>query len=279
MTALLSGFLSEDSDIQDLQDVLLLPREAMPRKCHVYWHLCQRTLIKFPTTATERATTTEEFYNISNFPFVVGALDCTHIAIQSPGGRLAELYRNRKGYFSLNVQVVVFLGLQITNIVARWPGSVHDSTIFNNSLLQGEFERGTYGQSLLLGDGGYACRPYLMTPLRAARTTSERRYNASHIRTRNTVERMFGVWKRRFPALTYGLRIKLSTALEAIVAMAVLQTLSLQLVILCQVQIVMIHVLFILKWNLSRDWTLRPEAERDNSSPKAFFRVVRTKRL
>jgi hypothetical protein len=48
----------------------------------------------------------------------------------------------------------------------------------------------------------------------------------THIRTRNTVERLFGVWRRRFPAMAYGLRIKLRTTLALIVATAVLHNLG-----------------------------------------------------
>lgn len=55
-------------------------------------------------------------------------------------------------------------------------------------------------------------------PANAAQT----RYNNAQRRTRSTVERMFGIWKRRFPCLQAGLRIKLSTALTVIVATAVL---------------------------------------------------------
>jgi len=61
------------------------------------------------------------------------------------------------------------------------------------------------------GDSGYTLKPYLMTPLLNPRTAEENRYNEAHIRTRNTVERTFGVWKSRFPALAYGLRCKLDT--------------------------------------------------------------------
>lgn len=47
-------------------------------------------------------------------------------------------------------------------------------------------------------------------------------YNESHIRTRNAVERTIGVWKRRFPVLAYGLRLKIDTILAIIPATAVL---------------------------------------------------------
>ncbi|XP_045541246.1 putative nuclease HARBI1 [Papilio machaon] len=142
------------------------------------------------------------FYSIAGFPRVVGAVDCTHIKINSPGGSNSELFRNRKGYFSLNVQVVCDSNLVIRNIIARWPGSVHDSTIFNDSPLCAQFERGDFGTMVLLGDSGYPCRPYLLTPLLNPLTHAEEAYNQSQIKTRNLIERLFGVLKRRFPCLS-----------------------------------------------------------------------------
>lgn len=44
-----------------------------------------------------------KFHRFANFPFVIGAVDRTNIKVQSFG---AELYRNRKGYFSINSQIV-----------------------------------------------------------------------------------------------------------------------------------------------------------------------------
>lgn len=39
-------------------------------------------------------------------PHIDGAIDCTHVRLVGNNfGGLAETYRNRKGYFSLNVQV------------------------------------------------------------------------------------------------------------------------------------------------------------------------------
>jgi len=70
------------------------------------------------------------------------------------GGEDAELFCNRKDYFSLNTQVTCNSNLEITDIVARWQGSIHDNTIFNNSRLRANFENGTY-DGLLLGDSAY----------------------------------------------------------------------------------------------------------------------------
>jgi hypothetical protein len=64
-----------------------------------------------------------DFHALAGFPSVLGAIDCSHIAIQSPGGDTSELYRNRKGYFSLNVQAICSSSLIIEDIVARWHGN------------------------------------------------------------------------------------------------------------------------------------------------------------
>lgn len=41
--------------------------------------------------------------------------------------------------------------LTIRNIIARWPGSVHDSTILNDSLLRADLTAGNFGTDYLLG--------------------------------------------------------------------------------------------------------------------------------
>ncbi|XP_049520650.1 putative nuclease HARBI1 [Dermacentor silvarum] len=60
-------------------------------------------LVKFPS-ASEVSGGMQAFYRIGKFPGVSGCIDCTHVPIKSPGGDHAEVYRNRKGYFSINVQ-------------------------------------------------------------------------------------------------------------------------------------------------------------------------------
>ncbi|KAF5308421.1 hypothetical protein FQR65_LT18156 [Abscondita terminalis] len=172
--------------------------------------------------AEEVVSVAKKFYDIASFPRVLGCVDGTHIRIQSPGGHDAELFRNRKGYFSLNCQVIGDADLRIRDVVARWPGSSHDQTIFNHSRIRARFENIEFPNSLLLGDSGYALKNYLLTPLPDPQTRAEQLYNEAHIRTRNSIERLFGVWKRRFPILAYGCRLKLSTILTIIPATAVL---------------------------------------------------------
>lgn len=51
------------------------------------------------------------------------------------------------------------------------------------------------------GDSGYPLQPWLLTPLANAVTQSELSYNAAQSKTRNVIERCFGVMKSRFRCL------------------------------------------------------------------------------
>lgn len=181
--------------------------------------------IKFPQ-GNERMKVIQDFYEMARFPGVIGAIDCTHIPIQSPGGDNAELFRNRKGYFSINVQTISDPHLLIRDIVACWYGSTHDSTIFLGSQIRRKFSTNEVTNCHLLGDSGYKLEKYLLTPFLNPTNVHERNYNKCQIKTRNTVERQYGVWKRRFPCLKFGLRTKLQTSLTVIVATAVLHNIA-----------------------------------------------------
>jgi nuclease HARBI1 len=183
--------------------------------------------VQFPQSDEERTQTMREFYAIAQFPGVLGTIDCTHIPIMSPGGDNAELYRNRKGYFSINVQTIANARLMITDIVARWYGSAHDATIFSNCAIRAQFENGIIPCGHLLADNGYGVKPYMLTPLLSPVSEPEKRYNRCQISTRNTVERQYGVWKRRFPALKLGMRTTVENALVVIIATSVLHNMAL----------------------------------------------------
>lgn len=108
----------------------------------------------------EIQATQNKFYEVARFPRVLGVIEGSHIKIQSPGGNDGEIFRNRKVYFSVNIQAVCDAELKTLDIVARWPGSAHDSTIFNNSRIRTRFENGEFPNALLLGDSGYPVRSY-----------------------------------------------------------------------------------------------------------------------
>lgn len=79
-----------------------------------------KNYIKMPSTADEIRKTKLGFFNLSGLPNCIGAIDCTHIPINSPGGNRAELYRNRKAYFSINTQAICDSRCKIMEITARF---------------------------------------------------------------------------------------------------------------------------------------------------------------
>lgn len=177
--------------------------------------------LQFPSS-DEQDAIKKKFYAIDGFPGVIGAIDCTHIPYSTISERNRERFRNRKNFMSINVQAVVDADMNFINIVARWPGSTHDARIFDNSRLRMRLEVGDLKGKWIIGDGGYANCDYLLTPYRSPSSNSEIAFNVSHIKTRNVIERTFGAWKKVFHVLSSGLSTRRDTALNTIVACAVL---------------------------------------------------------
>ncbi|XP_062572680.1 putative nuclease HARBI1 [Saccostrea cucullata] len=153
--------------------------------------------INFPTSTEERRKVKAHFYKIAGFPGVVGAIDGTQIPIQGMSSDYEPLYICRKGYHSINVQAVVNPDLRFTNAVCKFPGATHDAYILQSSSLPNvvsSLENGGW----LVGDSGYPLKEWLMTALTNPRTEQEERYNRAHCKTRNVIERAFGVLKARF---------------------------------------------------------------------------------
>ena len=129
------------------------------------------------------ADTKRKFYNVAHFPGAIGAIGCTQIRIICPNKENAMAFVNRKQFYSINVQAVCDSDAFITNIVACWPGSTHDSRIFENSKIGDKLRDGAI-DGILVGDSGYGCRAYLVTPILKPKNAGEVRYNTAHRRTR-----------------------------------------------------------------------------------------------
>ncbi|KYQ52449.1 Putative nuclease HARBI1 [Trachymyrmex zeteki] len=160
-----------------------------------------KEIIQIPTTQ-ERRNENHQLFRVLGYgngaiglPGIDGAIDCTHIRLtHTRFHRLDEVYRNRKGYFSLNVQTIVGPRMEFLDIVPEYPGSQHDSRIFQNSRIYMQYMEGKLNGNLV-GDSGYPVLPFLLTPLGNPQTDEELMYNTIHGRTRQIVERTYGEWK------------------------------------------------------------------------------------
>lgn len=77
---------------------------------HVSWLIASRLrqrFIRMPSTRDEIISAKIDFMRLPGFPMCITAIDGTHVQVTSFGGQNAEVYRNRKTTFSLNVQLSV----------------------------------------------------------------------------------------------------------------------------------------------------------------------------
>ena len=75
---------------------------------------------------------------------------------------MAIVSERKLQFYSINVQAVCDSNAFITIIVARWPGSTHDSRIFENSKIADKLRDGAL-DGIFVGDSGYAYRAYVAT--------------------------------------------------------------------------------------------------------------------
>lgn len=152
--------------------------------------LCRRLdeFVYFPENLQQ---VKEDFFQVAGMAGIVGVVDGTHIRIIAPSGDQEPLYVNRKNYHSINAQVICDNKNRILDLVADWPGSVHDSRVFTTSHVGVEFADGRI-DGILLGDSGYGCTNYLLTPMLNPETQQQRSYTAAHVSTRSVIERTIG---------------------------------------------------------------------------------------
>ncbi|XP_063881593.1 putative nuclease HARBI1 [Scylla paramamosain] len=137
--------------------------------------ICWR-FVGFAFTQLEVQRKQAEFIKVAGFPGVVGVVDGTNIRIIAPQEHEIE-YVNRKRFHSINVPFVFGATYKILDIVAKWPGSVNDIRVWNESGLKKLLERNIVPAGChLLGDSAYAMKRWLLTPYLHLQPGSQSRY-------------------------------------------------------------------------------------------------------
>lgn len=161
--------------------------------------------IYMPRNSEELDKVKQDIYKIARFPGVAGLIDCSQIPIIAPSRDVEYMFVNRKKFHSINTQAICDADAIYMDIVAKWPGSHHDSFILNTSAISDRFAEGEFGdKSWLIGDSGYGLKSWLMTPINKPRPTdAEKEFNKSLTKTRCVVERSFGILKSRWRILDH----------------------------------------------------------------------------
>ena len=136
--------------------------------------ICSR-YISLPSYA-EKATIKSQLYELAHFPGVLGLVDGTHVRIQKPSEHEAN-YVNRHFHHSINVHSICLPNGKFSDILARFPGSVHDSRIWKLSQVRIYVENNIFVGEHILGDSGYMLRKCLLTPYRQPVSIAQENYN------------------------------------------------------------------------------------------------------
>jgi hypothetical protein len=98
--------------------------------------------------------------------------------------------------------------------------------MFDESIIGQRLASGDFSPFHLIRDSGYACTPFLLTQYAAPSNEPERRFNVAHKKSRCVSERFFGMVKRRFPALFFGIRMQPKRACRVIMACFILHNIA-----------------------------------------------------
>ncbi|KAG6922118.1 hypothetical protein G0U57_003703 [Chelydra serpentina] len=172
--------------------------------------IVERLLSKVVTLGNVQAIV--DGFAAMGFPNCGGAIDGTHIPILGPDHQGSQ-YINRKGYFSMVLQVLVDHKGHFTNINVGWPGKVHDARVFRNSGLFRRLQEGihfpdqkiTVGDVemliVILGDPAYPLMPWLMKPYTGALDSDKELFNYRLSKCRMVAECAFGRLKGHWRSL------------------------------------------------------------------------------
>ena len=96
---------------------------SVPSVCRIVHQVTQafcrlaNRVIRFPANLQDEVQTKRDFFDVAGFPDVLGAIGCSHIRLYgAPLGENEHLYVNRKGYHSINTQVICNANFRITNV-------------------------------------------------------------------------------------------------------------------------------------------------------------------
>ncbi|XP_059384602.1 putative nuclease HARBI1 [Carassius carassius] len=137
-------FFASGTFLYTVGDAENISKASVCRSVRIVYRSLKKLLNVFITFPGHRAihSIKQAFYGIAAFPNVIGALDCTHVRIKRPSGPHEADFVNRKSLHSINVQMICDADCIITNVEAKWPGSVHDSRIFRASSLSHQLAQG-----------------------------------------------------------------------------------------------------------------------------------------
>uniref|UniRef100_A0A2N9HZJ8 DDE Tnp4 domain-containing protein n=1 Tax=Fagus sylvatica TaxID=28930 RepID=A0A2N9HZJ8_FAGSY len=165
------------------------------------------------------------------FKDCIGAIDGTHIRASVPI-EIQGRFRGRKDGTTQNVLAAITFDLKFCYVLAGWEGSAHDSRVLDDALHRSRGLKISEGK-YYLGDAGYGNKIGILSPYRKVRyhlqefsdhppENAQELFNLRHSSLRTTIERGFGVLKKRFRVLGAEPFWSFETQVEVVLACCVL---------------------------------------------------------
>jgi hypothetical protein len=154
-------------------------------------------------TATTLKRISAKFEELRGIPYVIGAVDGSHIPIIAPPIDPTSYYY-RKGFYSALLQGVVDSHCRFWDYDFGWAGRCHDWTLFQNSDIGKRIMRGELIPYKLIGDAAYPMRPWFYSPFKGEKeglSRAKAHWNFIQSSTRMAVERAFDILKGRWRIL------------------------------------------------------------------------------
>ena len=136
-----------------------------------------------------------EFEELRGLPYVIGAVDGSHIPIIAPPIDPTSYYC-RKGFYSALLQGVVDSKCKFWDYDFGWVGCCHDWTLFRNSNIGKKVMKGKLLPYKLMGDATYPMRPWFYSPFKGEKDGLPRvkaHWNFIQSSIRMAVKRVFGI--------------------------------------------------------------------------------------
>jgi len=150
-------------------------------------------------------------FEAHGFPGAVAIVDGTPVVLSQRPHIDGEVFWTRKMIYAFNLQLLCDDRKLIRSYLMGWPGSVYDSTVFDEHLVCKHPERYFSLGQYLLADAGYTGRWYICVPFRhpAAAVPENQVFNELFSQQRCIIEHVNGILKNRFGSLK-GLRTQIN---------------------------------------------------------------------
>lgn len=181
----------------------------------VIWQELQPQHMPVPTKETFEKIA-EDFYNIWNFPHVIGAIDGKHIRVICPKNS-GSMFFNYKKYFSIVLQGIAdanyrLIAIDVGGYGKQSDGGTFQSSDFYKMLTTKEIkipesstlpETNTKAPFVFIGDEAYPLLDFLLKPFGGKQLPIEHEcFNSRLSRARKTIECTFGILTAKWRILS-----------------------------------------------------------------------------